>query len=253
MDFNLLLREYPAEMFKVIEKSNKEFQLIAPLFHEDGDMMTIFLKETEDGRIEIFDHGMSLMRLSYTFDIDTDNKEKILNSLVMAKDAENRNGDICLTVKPEQLFTGIMTYSQLVDQICNLNILSRETGSDMFYDNLNLMVERVLTGYSYKKDSYLPGYSDMKVDYVFQADNRQKPVCLFGIKDTNKAQQTTICCLQLARKRIPFKSVAVFENMDSGITKFARNSVVNTVGKVFSDLEGFKENAGEYFSEELRV
>lgn len=44
MDFNLLLREYPTEMFKVIEKSNKEFQLIAPLFHEDGDMMTIFFE-----------------------------------------------------------------------------------------------------------------------------------------------------------------------------------------------------------------
>ncbi len=253
MDFNLLLRESPAKMFRVVEKNNHEFQLIAPLFHEDGDMMTIFLKETEDGRIDIFDHGMSLMRLSYTFDIDTDNKEKVLNSLIMAKDAENRNGDICLTVKPEQLFSGIMTYSQLVDQVCNLNILSREAVSDMFYDNLNVMVEQILPDYHYEKDYYLEGYSDMKIDYVFQIDRSQKPLCLFGIKDTNKAQQTTICCLQLARKRIPFKSVAVFENMDSGITRFARNSVVNTVGKVFSDLDGFKENASEYFREELRV
>ena len=252
MNFNNLLQGTPANKFQAVEIRKNEFQLKAPLFHEDGDIMTIFLKETEDNRIEIYDGGMSLMRLSYTFDIDTDNKQKILNDLIISKEAENKDGNICMTVKPEQLFTGIMTFSQLVDQVCSLNILSRETVSELFYENLNSLVETKLSGFIYEKDVYLPHYPDMKIDYVFRSDCDNRPLCLFGIKDTNKAQQTTICCLQLAQKNIPIKSVAVFENLDSGVTKFARNSLVNTVGKVFSDLEGFKENAHQYFENELR-
>ena len=116
MDINNLLQNTPGTLFRAEEQNNGIYQLIAPLFHEDGDMMSIYIEESNDGNIKIFDNGMSLMRLSYTFDIDTDNKAKILNDIILAKNAENYEGNICLTVSPEQIYTGIMTYSQLVNQ-----------------------------------------------------------------------------------------------------------------------------------------
>ncbi|MBC8568209.1 DUF1828 domain-containing protein [Mogibacterium sp. NSJ-24] len=250
MDINNLLQNTPGTLFRAEEQNNGIYQLIAPLFHEDGDMMSIYIEESNDGNIKIFDNGMSLMRLSYTFDIDTDNKAKILNDIILAKNAENYEGNICLTVSPEQIYTGIMTYSQLVNQICGLDILSRESIADLFYENLSSVIENTLTGYIYDKDVTLPEYREMKIDYVFRGAD--KPIYLFGVKDTNKAQQTTICCLQLAQNNIPFKSVAVFNNLDNGIiTKFARNTLMNTVGKVFSDLDGFKEHGQNYFKSEI--
>ena len=249
MDINSLLLNTPGTLFCTNEAADGTYQLIAPLFHEDGDMMTIYLKENDSGNIEIFDNGMSLMRLSYTFDIDTDNKERILNDIILAKNAENYDGNIIMTVKPEQIYTGIMTYSQLINQVCGLDILSREAVTDLFYENLSTTIETTFSGEIYDKDVTLPQYKDMKIDYVF--DGKEKPLYLFGIKDTNKAQQTTICCLQLEQKSIPFKSVAVFNNIDTGITKFARNTLMNTVGKVFTDLDGFAEYGKNYLENEI--
>jgi hypothetical protein len=54
-------------------------QVLAPLFHEDGDMVDIFLDEPSNGsnRVVITDHGMTLMRLTYTYELDTENKQRI--------------------------------------------------------------------------------------------------------------------------------------------------------------------------------
>lgn len=248
MDINTLLHNSPGTLFRANKEPNGTYQLIAPLFHEDGDMMSIYLKENDNGSISIFDNGMSLMRLSYTFDVDTDNKVNILNDIILAKNAENYDGNICMTVEPEQIYTGIMTYAQLVNQVCGLDILSRESIADLFYDNLNDIITTTLSKYTYQKDVVLPQYKEMKIDYVF--DNKDKPIYIFGVRDTNKAQQATICCLQLEQRKIPFKSVAIFNNMD-GITKFARNALVNTAGKIFSDLDGFKEMGVSYLENEI--
>ena len=249
MNINELLQKSPGNLFKVQERSGEIYQLIAPIFHEDGDMMSIFMQETSDGNIRLFDNGMSLMRLSYTFDIDTDNKAKILNDIILSKDAENEDGNICLTITPEQIYSGIMTYSQLVSQVCGLDVLSRENVADLFYDNLYSVIEEQFSNYIYDKDVILPAYRDMKIDYVFSG--KEKPTYLFGVKDTNKAQQTTICCLQLNQLKNSFKSIAVFNNLDDGITRFARNAILNTVDKTFADLNGFKEHGKAYFDKEI--
>ena len=62
--------------------------MLAPLFHEDGDMVDIFIDELPNGsnRVRVSDHGMTLMRLTYTFDVDTENKMRIFNRIL----AENR-------------------------------------------------------------------------------------------------------------------------------------------------------------------
>lgn len=40
-----VLSQTPANTFHLQEKRPGLFQLIGPVFHEDGDMMSIFLKE----------------------------------------------------------------------------------------------------------------------------------------------------------------------------------------------------------------
>src|SRR5690606_11465962 len=59
-------------------------QVLAPLFHEDGDMVDIFIDEPRNGsnRVRISDHGMTLMRLTYNYDLDTENKLRIFNRIL---------------------------------------------------------------------------------------------------------------------------------------------------------------------------
>jgi hypothetical protein len=51
-------------------------QVVAPLFHEDGDMADFFLDEpcNETGKFRVGHHGMTTMWLTYSFDVDTDGR-----------------------------------------------------------------------------------------------------------------------------------------------------------------------------------
>ena len=53
------------DRIRFVEKRPGIFQLIAPFYHEDGDMLEIYLEGIEgNGKIRISDHGMTIMRLS---------------------------------------------------------------------------------------------------------------------------------------------------------------------------------------------
>lgn len=252
MTIQEILTNTPANTFQLHEKRPGTFQLIAPIFHDDGDMVSIYLEKASDDTIRICDHGMSLMRLSYLFDIDSDKKQKVLNDIISSRGASLERGSIELIVSNENLFSGIMSYSQLVSEVCNMEILSREMVSSMFYDYLSESVEliRESKNLTYIKDYQVPGHSYMNVDYAFLGKGKIRPIYLFGVKDTNKAQQTAINCLNLTLNNIPHRSVSVFENIDD-VTTFARNALINASGKVYSDLESFKKNGATYIATEL--
>lgn len=247
-----MLLDTPAKAFQLCEKRPGVFQLIAPIFHEDGDMVNIYLEKKENDLVQISDHGMSIMRLSYVFDIDSDNKRKILDDIVLNRGAHQENGDIQLVVPGTNLFSGIMSFAQLVSEICNMDILSREIVTSMFYDYLGESIELIKkdTKLQYIKDYEVEGHPDIHIDYAFLGNGNVRPIYLFGIRDTNKAQQTTINCLNMKLDNIPHKSVCVFEDIDN-ISGFARKALLNATGKVYSDLNGFKEDGANYLRLEM--
>lgn len=213
--------------------------------------MNIYLEEVENNQIRISDNGTSLMRLSYLFDFDTDNKKKILNDIVLKRGAEFDRGNITLTTKRNTIFESLMSYVQLVSEICNMDILSHETIANLFYDYLISAIKDMHISAKYVQDYQPTQNPDLIIDHAFWGHKEQRPIFLFGIKDTNKAQQSTIQCLMLKLERVPHKSVAVFQDIDS-IAGRAKRTLLNATGKVFTDLDGFKANGKEYFEEELQ-
>ena len=253
MTINDILANTPATSFQLCEKRPGVFQLIAPIFHDDGDMVSIYLEQENENSIKICDHGMSLMRLSYLFDMDSDKKMKILNDIIANRGANLESGNIELIVPNADLFSGIMNYSQLVSEVCNIEILSREMISSLFYDYLSEAIEKISKDnlyLKYIKDYEIPNHKDISIDYAFLGNGNVRPIYLFGVKDTNKAQQTTINCLTMTLEKIPHKSISVFENIDN-VTSFARNSLINASGKVYSDLNNFEQNGSTYIENEL--
>ena len=52
------------------EKRIGVYKVLVPFFYEDGDMYDIFIEEIpERNTIRISDYGLTLMKLSYSFDI----------------------------------------------------------------------------------------------------------------------------------------------------------------------------------------
>ena len=125
-------------------------QLVAPLYHEDGDMVDIFFETINGGRdrIRICDHGMTMMRLSYNFDIDTPNKERILQRILSENHIAEEKGNLFLDSEPENLYPSVLQFAQAVAKVSNMELFKREVIETLFYEMLTEFIEDALKKYN---------------------------------------------------------------------------------------------------------
>jgi len=155
---------------KLNEKRPGIFQLFAPLYHADGDMMEIFLLQSPNGSdfIRVCDFGLTLMRLSYSYDIDTVNKEKILNHILIENRISNENGNFFIDVKPESLYPAIMQFAQTLAKVINMRLFKREIIHSLFWELLEEFIETKLFKFKPQKKFYpISGHEEYEVDYCF--------------------------------------------------------------------------------------
>ena len=107
MDYLELLRAQFNQRVRLREKRPFVWQLEAPFYHEDGDMYDIFIELPKNGgKVKICDFGLTLMRLSYGYEIDTPNKERILHRILSENNVSEqdeifvskRRRRICITL-----------------------------------------------------------------------------------------------------------------------------------------------------------
>lgn len=223
------------------------YRLYAPFFHEDGDMLSIYL-ETDDDGITIRDFGNTLMRVSYTFDISTPKKHTVLQNIVKSNLGELDDGELLIhtTANQNDVLESIYQYVQLVSKVSNIDILSRETVKSMFYDYLNEFVETKLKSYNVRKRVFPLRDRELEVDYEIPG---KKPIYLFGVNSDTKASKTVISCLNFQKQNLPFRSVIVHEDLN-GLTGFNRRQITNVADKQFYTLADFQEQGASYLERE---
>lgn len=231
------------------EKRPGIMQLLAPFFHEDGDMVDIFIEASSDPqKVRISDYGMTLMRLSYSYQIDTSNNERIFQRIVNENSLLEDDGKIYLDVAPQNLTNGIFQFAQTVAKISNMRHFSREVVRSLFYETLNDFIFSNLNMYKpLCKVNPLPSRDDLEVDYAFQAST--KPLYLFGVRGVLKARLAAICCLEFQRANLPFRSIIVHEDFEN-LPKNDRARLTSAADKQFVDIEDFKQNSAKYFERE---
>lgn len=232
------------------EKRPGVLQLILPLYHEDGDMIDIFIETLNgNGIVRVSDYGMTLMRLSYSFDVDTPNKERIFSKIISENQVSEDNGKLYLDTKPESLYSAILQFAQTVAKVSNMRLYKREVIQSLFYEMLAEEIEENLNIYNPQPDFLpLPDRDDLEVDYQF--DIKPYPVYLFGVKDSAKARLSTICCLEFQRAKLKFKGFVVHEDFDN-LSKKDRNRITSATDKQFVSLDDFRSNAGQVFEREV--
>jgi Domain of unknown function DUF1828 len=226
------------------EKRPGVSKLIVPMFHEDGDMVDIFLEDLPDGRVRVSDRGLSLMRLSYGFDIDTENKERIFKRILDENRVLEDNGNLFVDVKPEQLYPAVLNFGQTVAKVSNMALYRREVIANLFYEMLHDTVESRLGEFSPHADVIpIPQREELVVDYAF---DRKTPIYLFGVRerDTAKLRLTAVSCLEFQKAKLPFRSVVVHQNFDS-LSKTDRQIITNAVDKQFTSLDEFDGSGHE--------
>ena len=250
MSYLDLLKEQFNHQVAFRERRPGILQLVAPLYHEDGDMMDIFLEPTngKQERIRICDHGMTLMRLSYSFEMDTPNKERIFQKILSENRVNEENGNLFLETKPESLYPAVLQFAQAVAKVSNMQLYKREVIHSLFYEILTEFIEKSLRKYSPRASTFpLPDRDDLEVD--FQFDIRPRPIFLFGVKDNTKARLATISCLEFQKAKIPFKSFVVHEDFED-LGRKDRSRITSAADKQFPSLDDFKDKAEQFFERE---
>ncbi len=249
-----LLRDQFNSHVAVREKRPGVLQLVAPLYHEDGDMMDVFLDVPKNGtagpvqKLRVCDHGLTIMRLSYTFDIDTPNKERIFNRILAENGVSEENGELFIEATPPTLYTALLQFSQAVSKVCNMRYFKREVLASLFEEMLAEFVQEKLPRFNPKQTLLpLPDRDDLEVDWEFRPNG--VPLYLFAIKDANRARLATISCLEFQRHNLKFKSIAVHEDVDK-LGRKDRNRLTNACDKQFTSLDEFRQSALPYLERE---
>lgn len=105
-DYIGLLSNGFKESVSVREKRPGTMKLIVPLFHEDGDMIDIFLETLPSGLVRVSDKGLTVMRMPHR-DVGDKHHQTIINE----------NGELYMDVWPDKLFPTVLNFALAVARI----------------------------------------------------------------------------------------------------------------------------------------
>lgn len=229
------------------EKRPGVYQLIMPLYHEDGDMVDIFI-EDRNGKYFICDYGLTLMRLSYSYEIDSPNKEAIFQKILSENRLEEEDGNIIYKTKIDTLYSDLMHVAQSYMKIGSMRYFKREVVESLFYEMLNDVITKDLSEYKPRKSVLpIPERDDLEADFEFTPNGH--PVYIFGVKDAAKARLATICCLEYQNANLKFRSFVVHDDFEK-LPKKDRTRLTNSCDKQFTTLEDFKNTARVFLERE---
>lgn len=248
--FNHIRKDFNNQV-KIEQKRPGIFQLYLPIYHEDGDMIDLFLVPKSDDKYSLCDFGLTLQRLAYSYDIDTEKKEAILQKIIVENGLTEEGGNILLNTKPETVFTDIMQITQAYAKIGSMRFFKREVIESLFYEGLDEFIETELADFNPKKNVLpIPERDDLEADYQFTPNGH--PVYLFGVKDASKARLATISYLEYQRAKLKFRGWVVNEDFDK-LSRKDRTRLTNTCDKQFTSLEEFKSTAIDFLSRERNI
>ena len=114
--------------FDLYERRPGDYQLILPILHEDGDMLDVYLQDSPMGEeyVRICDFGLALIRLSYTHNVDTPARQRILDSILINNRVKNDDGNLYLDTRIDSLYEGVLQFAGCVQKVCNMRYWNTE-------------------------------------------------------------------------------------------------------------------------------
>lgn len=159
------LRQQFGELISLEQINPSIMRVYAPFFHEDGDMISMYLETLADSTVRLRDFGNTLMRVSYTFDIDSENKRTVLNNIVKSNQGILDDGELQINTTLDSLPEAVLQFSQLVAKVSSIELLQRQIVKSMFFDYMNDFVTSELKEYQITKSATPTRDKQLIVDF----------------------------------------------------------------------------------------
>ena len=238
------LRNTPAASFDLYERRPGRYQLILPVYHEDGDMVDMFVVESPLGAdyIRLCDFGMGIMRLSYTYDVNSDARRRIFDSIVISSGIQNDGGNLYLDTPVAMAYEGILQFAGCVQKICSMRYWSRETVRSAFYDDLEDWIRADLAPFDPQPNQFPLADYPSGVDWRLRYNEHN--FYLFGVRGNDKAKNVAISLLEFQKARLPFISLVVHEDIEE-LGRRERLYITRNADTQYPVLRDFQDRAME--------
>lgn len=240
------------DLLRTSQKRPQVVQLSLPYYHEDGDRFDIYLKQKEDGAFLLTDAAMTVMRLSYSYDLSTEKKLEVFHRILKENALAEDDGAIQLEVPSLSVLPAyIYQYAQGLAKVSSMKYFSREVVASLFFEELEDFVNEKLAQYHPQRKVYpIEGKEEYPVDFLLKPDNSPKSVYLFGINSNDKANLATIVCQQALLMNQAFVSVVVCEDVER-LSKKHRKRLSDVCDKPYSSLAACREFGTQYLERQF--
>lgn len=227
------------------------FQVSLPIYYEDGDALEMFVEMTSDKRFRLSDFGMTAMRLSYDYELDSPNKEDIFRQIVVKNKLQEKDGIVFTDVAPDEIYPGLLQLASGISKISSMKYFRKEVVQSMFYETVSSFITENLAKFDPQKNFQpIPGREEIEVDFLIQTPVR--PLFIYPVKNSDKAKSVTINCLFLQKEQVHFNSVIILESVD-GISRKDQINLMNAVDKQFASFDAFTNNIEAYIARESMI
>jgi len=240
--------------FQFYEKRPGIFQVITPFSHEDGDNLEIFIESLPDSPslYRVSDYAMTLMRLSYTLDYETEARQKIIQNILDENRVQFDDGSFQIETPYETLYQSIMTMAQTVSKVSSMQYFNREVVKDLFEQDFQELVLNQFSQYHPEKNAAPVKEQDMyQADFALSKNGRPQ-ILLFGVNNQPKARLAVMSCQHFKLKQIPFYSFGILSAPDIA-SKADHKRLMNTIDKQYATLQDFKhegmQDVSRFFGE----
>jgi hypothetical protein len=255
-DAQQIEREFKAKVcdqVALLPEGVGRFRVLTPFRFDDGDHLSIVLKQNGRGWY-LSDEAHTYMHLSYDVpdrDRQRGNRQEIADNALCAFSIEDRDGELILRVPGEDYGNSLYSFVQGLLKISDLTFLSRERVRSTFLEDFRAFVANEIPADRWTFDWH-DEESDPHGDYAVDCriNHMPRPLFIYALTGDEKVAYATISIMHHERNRLPFRSLAIFEDQRS-ISRGALARLTDVVGKQFSNLTSNRERIGAYIRDAI--
>ncbi|MBI2270300.1 MAG: DUF1828 domain-containing protein [Bacteroidetes bacterium] len=244
------LKKQFMDMFDLVPVRPHIYQILLPYYHPDGDIYEIFIEKRGDAFL-IQDYGLTLMKMSYDVDVESDSKQELIKKILSENQVSIDDGNIYLISDRQFILPNLMCLLDTISKLSSLVLLTWKKNKNPFYETLEQFLSSAFKDYGFEK-KYTPDEVPFADEYFtpHAITKATKPICIFPIASNDRCDQVTITVQHYLLSKFNPLMIGIYENMEEISTRKSAK-VTNILDKQFPYLSKNESHISEYLQARL--